>query len=90
MRIRTALDVRLVTGLAAGPRNFAFIFDFPSHAQDSIVFDHVPLRFGHVVRRSTAVCHLESCRDRFGNPERVNHSAAWYYSASAGPRSQGA
>jgi ABC-type uncharacterized transport system substrate-binding protein len=26
-----------------------------------------------------SVCHLESCRDRFGNPWRVSHSAAWYY-----------
>src|SRR5262249_18745656 len=28
--------------------------------------------------QTPSVCHLESCRDRFGNPLRVSHSAAWY------------
>ena len=28
--------------------------------------------------QTPSVCHLESCRDRFGNPLRVSYSAAWY------------
>src|SRR5215831_11116347 len=28
--------------------------------------------------QTPSVCHLESCRGRFGNPWRVTHSADWY------------
>ena len=28
--------------------------------------------------QTPSVCHLESCRSRFGNPYRVSHSTDWY------------